>query len=127
MTPALLGAGRWLKRTWIRAKVWAAVGGVVVALLAATNLATYLRTDKASYARGVRDQKIATISATEMLNAALRAARAKTTNAALDFEIQRRELTELERRLADERAKDPLGDGECISDAGWVRYFSIRP
>ena len=127
MIGALVAFWPWLKGIWGQAKTWAAIAAVVVALLAASNVTTYLLTDKAAYARGVRDKTISTISATEMLNAALRAARAKTTNAALDFEIQRRDLTELERRLADERAKDPLGDGSCISDAGWVRYFSIRP
>lgn len=81
------------------------------------------RIDAAAYARGVRDQQIKTIAATEMLNAGLRAAQAKTMNAALDAEEQRRELADLERRLADERARDPLADGFCISPMGMRRLY----
>jgi hypothetical protein len=107
------------------AKTWLAAAGAVVLLLAATNGWTWWRTDAAAYDRGVRDQKIKTIGATEVLNAALREARAKTTNAALDAENTRRELTKLERELANERAQDPLAGGQCISPDGMSRVFRV--
>jgi hypothetical protein len=107
------------------AKTWLAAAGAVVLLLAATNGWTWWRTDAAAYARGVRDQKIIAIGQTEALNAALREARAKTVNAARDAENRRREITELERELADERAKDPLAGGQCISPDGMSRVFRV--
>lgn len=109
-----------------RAKTLAAAAGAVSLLLVATWAITYLRTDAAAYDRGVRDQKIITINATEMLNAALRALNAKAVNAALDYEAQRRAALDLERELADERANDADALGACISDAGWLRIDRAR-
>jgi Tfp pilus assembly protein PilO len=104
-----------------RLQMWAATTGLVVLLLAVA----WWRVDATAYDRGVRDQKIKTIGATEVLNAALREARAKTTNAALDAENTRRELTKLERELANERAQDPLAGGQCISPDGLSRVFRV--
>jgi len=79
------------------------------------------------YDLGVRDERIKTQSATAVKNYELRQAQDKAAEAAAGFETMSRALDEQTRRLAYERAIDPDGAGRCISDAGWLRYFSIRP
>ena len=108
-----------------RAKTWAAAAGVVVLLLAGSNAYTYFKAKSFWFDRGVTECEIANLSATEILNAALRAQNAKTVNAALDYEAQRRAALDLERELANERANDADALGRYISDAGWLRLDRI--
>ena len=49
-------------------KTWAAAAGIVALLLVGSNGFTFWKTDRTAYARGVRDQKIVSIGATEVLN-----------------------------------------------------------
>lgn len=108
-----------------RFKTYLAILAVALLAIGASNGYTYFRAKAFWHAQGVLECQIANQSATELLNAALDAARAKTSNAALDAEMRRRELTELERELADERARDPLADGQCISPDGLRRVFRV--
>lgn len=97
-----------------QAKTWLAVAGAVVLLLAASNGYTYLRTDASAYARGVRDQKIITLSKTEALNARIEQAEAATTAAAVRAADAARELQQLQLENAYDRARDPAASGRGL-------------
>lgn len=106
-------------------KTWAALAGVVVVLLAGSNAWTYLRADATGYARGVRDQKILAIAATEMLNARLRAAEDEARAAAIRAGDAARELMTLQTENARERARDPDSAGAGLPLGELRRVFRV--
>ena len=104
-----------------RAKTWLAVAGAVVLLL----VGTWWRADATGYARGVRDQKIIAIGATEVLNAKIKKAEAETAAAAARAADARRELHRLQMENAYDRANDPAALGAGLPPSERLRVSCV--
>jgi Asp-tRNA(Asn)/Glu-tRNA(Gln) amidotransferase A subunit family amidase len=83
------------------------------------------RVDAAAYARGVRDQKIKTIAATEMLNDRIEEAEEESAAAAARAADAARELHRLQMENAYDRANDPAAAGVGLPHSERLRVSRV--